>query len=32
LEVVTYPVAVDPDDKLRKIAEERIWRVISLRG
>jgi len=31
LEAVTYPVAVDPDDKLRKVAEERGWRVISLR-
>jgi len=31
LEVVTYPVAVDADDKLRKVAEERGWRVISLR-
>jgi len=32
LEVVSHPVAIDPDDKLRKIAEERDWRVISLRG
>jgi len=31
LEAVTYPVAVDPDDKLRAAATERGWQVISLR-
>ena len=31
LEVVTHPVAVDPDDGLRRIARERGWRIISLR-
>ena len=30
LEKVTHPVAVDPDDLLRKIALERRWKVISL--
>ena len=31
LEIVTDPVAVDPDDALRAVAEQRNWRVISLR-
>lgn len=31
LEQVTYPVVVDPDDLLRKEAEQRGWPVISLR-
>ena len=31
LEEVDHPVAVDPDDTLRKIAEERQWRIMSLR-
>lgn len=31
LEEVEHPVAVDPDDTLRKIAEERQWRIMSLR-
>jgi len=31
LEVVSHPVAVDPDDKLRAVAKERGWQVISLR-
>lgn len=32
LQLVTNPVAVDPDEKLREIALEREWQVISLRG
>ncbi|MEA2120404.1 HAD family hydrolase [Halovibrio sp. HP20-50] len=32
LEIVEHPVAVDPDDTLRKVAEERHWRIMSLRG
>lgn len=32
LELVTKPVAVDPDDILRQTAEERHWPVISLRS
>lgn len=32
LEMVDHPVAVDPDDKLRSIAEQRDWRIISLRN
>ncbi|WP_028629541.1 histidinol-phosphatase [Metapseudomonas resinovorans] len=32
LEQVTYPVAVDPDQKLRAEAERRGWPVMSLRG
>jgi len=32
LELVTKPVAVDPDDILRHTAEERHWPVISLRS
>lgn len=31
LEVVSHPVAVDPDDRLREIARARRWSVISLR-
>lgn len=31
LELVTHPVAVDPDERLRQIAEGRNWPVISLR-
>ncbi|MBZ9557520.1 MULTISPECIES: HAD family hydrolase [unclassified Modicisalibacter] len=31
LEKVDHPVAVDPDDTLRKVATERGWRIISLR-
>jgi len=31
LERVTHPVAVDPDESLRKLALERNWRFISLR-
>lgn len=31
LEEVTNPVAVDPDDKLQQLAEDRNWPVISLR-
>jgi HAD superfamily hydrolase (TIGR01490 family) len=31
LERVTDPVAVDPDERLRAIAAERRWRIISLR-
>ncbi|HZJ91558.1 MAG TPA: HAD family hydrolase [Thiopseudomonas sp.] len=31
LEQVTYPVAVDPDDTLRDIAQQRGWTVLSLR-
>lgn len=32
LEQVDNPVAVDPDDRLAAIAEQRGWKVISLRG
>lgn len=32
LEQVPHPVAVDPDERLQKIAQERGWNVISLRG
>lgn len=32
LEEVDHPVAVDPDDTLRRVAEERQWRIMSLRG
>ncbi len=32
LEQVDNPVAVDPDDRLAAIAEQRGWQVISLRG
>ncbi|WP_054641770.1 HAD family hydrolase [Halomonas sp. KX33721] len=31
LEKVDHPVAVDPDDTLRQVAEERNWRIMSLR-
>jgi HAD superfamily hydrolase (TIGR01490 family) len=31
LEAVTHPVAVDPDPRLRTIAEERGWKIITLR-
>ncbi|TVM06866.1 HAD-IB family hydrolase [Vreelandella aquamarina] len=31
LEQVDHPVAVDPDDTLREIAEQRQWRIMSLR-
>ncbi|HKY02077.1 MAG TPA: HAD family hydrolase [Burkholderiales bacterium] len=31
LERVTHPVAVDPDDTLRRVAEERGWPTLSLR-
>lgn len=31
MELVTRAVAVDPDDTLRKIAQERDWEIISLR-
>ncbi|MGY4878759.1 HAD family hydrolase [Vreelandella aquamarina] len=31
LEQVKHPVAVDPDDTLRQVAEERQWRIMSLR-
>ena len=31
LEKVDHPVAVDPDDILREVAEQRGWRIISLR-
>jgi HAD superfamily hydrolase (TIGR01490 family) len=31
LEAVARPVAVDPDDKLRAVASERGWRILSLR-
>ncbi|RUR27804.1 HAD family hydrolase [Vreelandella andesensis] len=31
LEQVEHPVAVDPDETLRQVAEERQWRIMSLR-
>ncbi|XGA79151.1 HAD-IB family hydrolase [Halomonas sp. CH40] len=31
LEQVDHPIAVDPDDTLRQIAEQRQWRIMSLR-
>nr|WP_300306219.1 HAD family hydrolase [Halomonas sp.] len=31
LELVEHPVAVDPDMKLREVAEQRSWKIISLR-
>ena len=31
LELVDMPIAVNPDEKLRKIAQERNWKIISLR-
>jgi HAD superfamily hydrolase (TIGR01490 family) len=30
LEKVTHPVAVDPDDKLRAVATQRNWQILSL--
>lgn len=32
LDMVDTPIAVDPDDKLRAIAEERSWQILSLHG
>jgi HAD superfamily hydrolase (TIGR01490 family) len=32
LEQVTYPVAVDPDEKLKILAEERKWPILSFRA
>ena len=32
LERVTHPVAVDPDARLRKIAQTRGWKIVSLRS
>lgn len=32
LNKVDNPVAVDPDDRLRRVAEEKHWKIISLRG
>lgn len=31
LEIVKHPVAVDPDNTLRRVAESRDWKIISLR-
>ena len=31
LEQVTYPIAVDPDDQLKNIAQERNWKIESFR-
>ncbi|MAH73108.1 MAG: phosphoserine phosphatase [Cellvibrionales bacterium TMED49] len=31
MQIVSNPVAVDPDDKLRSIAKDRDWKIISLR-
>lgn len=31
LSLVDHPVAVDPDEELRKLAEQRQWQIISLR-
>ena len=31
LEKVETPVAVDPDDTLRQVAEQRGWKILSLR-
>lgn len=31
LEIVRHPVAVDPDSTLRRVAESRNWKIISLR-
>ncbi len=31
MQKVNYPVAVDPDDKLRSHAQEKGWKIISLR-
>lgn len=32
LEVVDTPIAVDPDEKLEEIAQQRSWKIISLRS
>ena len=32
LEKVTFPVAIDPDEKLEKIAKQRAWKIASLRS
>jgi phosphoserine phosphatase len=32
LERVMHPVAVDPDPRLRKIAQTRSWDIVSLRA
>lgn len=32
LEIVTHPIAVDPDEPLRHHAQEKNWDIISLRG
>ncbi|HWV14457.1 MAG TPA: HAD family hydrolase [Cellvibrio sp.] len=32
LEQVSHPIAVDPDERLQAVAEQRGWKVISLRG
>jgi HAD superfamily hydrolase (TIGR01490 family) len=32
LETVTHPIAVDPDPLLREIAQQRGWRILSLRS
>lgn len=32
LEQVAHPIAVDPDDQLKAIAQERQWQIISLRN
>ena len=29
LEFADYPIAVDPDDKLKRISEERKWTIID---
>ena len=31
LEIATRAVAVDPDETLRKVAQERNWEILSLR-
>ena len=31
LEKVSHPIAVDPDEKLKRHADENSWRIISLR-
>lgn len=31
LEMVKHPIAVDPDEKLKQIAQQRDWKIISLR-
>lgn len=32
LELVSHPIAVDPDDKLRQTAQAKAWQIISLRA